>query len=89
MNSEGYELHPGYGAVPRDGEFVERGEVLGLSVDAKEVVVAGVSGRVRVVRQRDAVARRLRLEIEPAAGPEIVATLTVREAEAARPTISV
>lgn len=81
MNAEGYELHPGYGSVPRDGEYVERGEVLGLSVDASEVVIARASGRVRLMLEHDVNGRRLRAEIFPAAGTEIVtATFLTREA---------
>lgn len=41
-------VHPVYGAIYQDGEFVQRGAVLGLSVDCKEVVIAPVSGWVRV-----------------------------------------
>ena len=43
------EVHPVYGAIYKDGEFVQRGAVLGLSVDSKSVVVAPVSGWVRLV----------------------------------------
>jgi hypothetical protein len=43
------DVHPIYGAIYKDGEFVQRGAVLGLSVDSKEVVVAPVSGWVRLV----------------------------------------
>ncbi|HLK58509.1 MAG TPA: hypothetical protein VKU00_18210 [Chthonomonadaceae bacterium] len=41
-------IHPIYGAIYHDGEFVQRGAVLGLSVDCKDVVVAPVSGWVRL-----------------------------------------
>src|SRR5690242_4194772 len=41
-------VHPVYGAIYKDGEFVQRGAVLGLSVDQKEVVVAPISGWVRL-----------------------------------------
>jgi hypothetical protein len=41
-------VHPIYGAIYHDGEFVQRGAVLGLSVDCKEVVVAPISGWVRI-----------------------------------------
>jgi|SwirhisoilCB1_FD_contig_31_20124124_length_448_multi_4_in_0_out_0_1 hypothetical protein len=43
------DVHPVYGAIYKDGEFVQRGAVLGLSVDSREVVVAPVSGWVRLV----------------------------------------
>jgi hypothetical protein len=38
------ELHAGYGAVPANGEVVHTGEVIGLSADAREVVVASHTG---------------------------------------------
>ncbi len=43
------DVHPVYGAIYKDGEFVQRGAVLGLSVDSKEVVIAPISGWVRLV----------------------------------------
>jgi hypothetical protein len=42
------EVHPVYGAIYKDGEYVQCGAVLGLSVDTREVVVAPVSGWVRL-----------------------------------------
>jgi Na+-translocating ferredoxin:NAD+ oxidoreductase RnfC subunit len=41
-------VHPVYGAIYQEGEFVQRGAVLGLSVDSKAVVTAPVSGWVRL-----------------------------------------
>lgn len=72
MDAEGYELHPGYGAVPRNGDFVECGDVLGMSVDAKQVVTARASGRVIIRRLAAAASRQLILEITPANHPEAV-----------------
>lgn len=46
-------VHSVYGAIYKDGEFVQRGAVLGLAVDANEVVIAPVSGWVRVVSLSD------------------------------------
>lgn len=43
------QVHPIYGAIYKEGEFVQRGAVLGLSVDSKEVVIAPVSGWVHIV----------------------------------------
>ena len=43
------ELHPVYGAVPRDGDYVEAGEILGLSPDSRDVITAPVSGWLRLV----------------------------------------
>ena len=48
MDPMALKVHPIYGAIYKDGEFVQRGAVLGLSVDSKEVVVAPVSGWVRL-----------------------------------------
>ena len=42
------DLHPVYGAIYQEGEFVQRGAVLGLSVDSKGVVIAPVSGWVKM-----------------------------------------
>ena len=46
-------VHPIYGAIYQDGEFVQRGAVLGLSVDAREVVVAPISGWVKVMEDEN------------------------------------
>ncbi len=45
------DVHPIYGAIYKDGEFVQRGAVLGLSVDSKEVVIAPISGWVRIIER--------------------------------------
>lgn len=60
------DVHPIYGAIYKDGEFVQRGAVVGLSVDSKEVVVAPVSGWVRLVMPRndDVSGSRPRLLVE-------------------------
>jgi hypothetical protein len=42
-------VHAVYGVIYQDGEFVQRGAVLGLSVDAKNVVIAPISGWVRLL----------------------------------------
>ena len=48
MNPTYLDLHPVYGAIYKEGEFVQRGAVLGLSVDSKGVVIAPVSGWVKM-----------------------------------------
>jgi hypothetical protein len=53
------ELHPIYGAIPADGEFVQQGDILGFSVDARELVTAPTSGWVRLVSYPDPSASRL------------------------------
>jgi hypothetical protein len=45
------EIHPVYGPVHKDGEYVPRGAVLGVSTDGKDVVVAPASGWVRLRRE--------------------------------------
>ena len=57
------DLHPVYGAVPEDGDFVDAGEVLGLSTDSKEVVIAPAPGIVRLVASGGARRRRLQVQI--------------------------
>lgn len=42
------DVHSMYGAIYRSGEFVQRGAVLGLSADRKSVVIAPISGWVRL-----------------------------------------
>ena len=61
-------VHPVYGAIYKDGEFVQRGAVLGLSVDSREVVIAPVSGWVRLseeaqVKRTSDLEEGLRVEI--------------------------
>jgi hypothetical protein len=62
------ELHPVYGAIPSDGEFVRQGEVLGLSTDATEVVLAPVSGWVKLEPQTSAADPRLVVRIHASRG---------------------
>lgn len=62
------ELHPIYGAVPSDGEFVQQGEILGLSADASELVFAPISGWVELVPLADPADRRLTVRIQACQG---------------------
>lgn len=55
-------VHPVYGAIYQDGEFVQRGAVLGLAVDSSAVVTAPISGWVRLLPRKDS-APALSLEI--------------------------
>ncbi|HLJ54611.1 MAG TPA: hypothetical protein VKT77_06185 [Chthonomonadaceae bacterium] len=43
-------VHPGFGSIYREGEFVQQGSVLGLATDERRVVIAPVSGWIRVPR---------------------------------------
>lgn len=67
MEATCVELHAAYGAIYRDGEFVQRGAVLGVSPDSRDVVVAPVSGWVQVVDQslEPPHRRPLRIAIRP------------------------
>ena len=62
------ELHPVYGAIPSDGDFVRQGEVLGLSADATEVVLAPVSGWVKLEPHTSAADPRLVVRIHARRG---------------------
>ncbi len=42
------DVHPVYGAIYKNGEFVQRGAIIGLSVDSHEVIIAPISGWVRI-----------------------------------------
>ena len=57
------DVHPVYGAIYQDGEFVQRGAVLGLSVDSKTVVIAPISGWVRLLGEASEPEISLRIEI--------------------------
>ena len=57
-------IDPVFGTIYRDGEFVQRGSVLGLAVDARRVVIAPVSGWVRVEPELDG-AQGITVEIHP------------------------
>lgn len=65
------ELHPVYGAIPSDGEFVQKGEILGLSVDATEIVFAPISGWIRLIPSTDSSDIRLHIHIHAIGGEGI------------------
>lgn len=61
-------VHPIYGAVYKDGEYVSQGAVLGFSVDTRDVVIAPVSGWIRLIPPPEASSNKspihgLRVEI--------------------------
>jgi len=41
-------VHPIYGAIYKNGEFVQRGAIIGLSVDSCEVIIAPISGWIKI-----------------------------------------
>lgn len=57
------EIHAGYGAVPSDGDFVEPGDVLGLSVDSQNVVRAPVCGTVHLLAVAEGPLRHVHVQI--------------------------
>lgn len=63
MGTTCLDVHPVYGAIYQDGEFVQRGAVLGLSVDSKTVVIAPISGWVRLLGEAPEPEIGLRIEI--------------------------
>ena len=63
MDATRLAVHSIYGAIYRDGEFVQRGAVLGLSSDAARVVTAPISGWVSVLGVQDQEPDALHLEI--------------------------
>ncbi len=63
MDSYDVELHPVYGAIPRDGEIVQPGDVLGLSTDTRQVITAPFAGRVSLVSVPGKPTRSLHLKI--------------------------
>lgn len=44
-------VHPVYGAIYKNGEFVQRGAVIGLSVDSREVIIAPISGWIKIIEE--------------------------------------
>ena len=50
-NPYSFVVHPRTGSIFEDGEFVQRGVVLGLSLDSRSVVIAPVSGWLRTMPQ--------------------------------------
>ena len=68
------DVHPVYGAIYQDGEFVQRGAVLGLSVDSKTVVIAPVSGWVRLLGDAPEPEIGLRIEIRQNTDRDAAAT---------------
>lgn len=42
------DVHPVYGAIYKNGEFVQRGAIIGLSVDSREVIIAPISGWIKI-----------------------------------------
>ena len=61
------EVHPIYGAIPSDGEFVLEGEILGLSADAREIVTAPRSGWIKLVPANEPESNRLYVHIHTTA----------------------
>jgi hypothetical protein len=58
------ELHPVYGAVHRDGDIVQQGDVIGLLADGS-VALSPCAGRIRIVRSSERGTHGLYAEILP------------------------
>lgn len=63
MQSFALEIHPVYGAVPREGDRVEPGDIVGLSADSRELVIAPVEGTVSLLSVPGGSAGRLYVQI--------------------------
>jgi hypothetical protein len=64
------EIHPIYGAVPRDGDNVREGDIIGLSVDGSRAIAAPCAGTIRTERYVCDGRSLLRVEILPTGGEE-------------------
>ena len=56
-----FDLHPLYGSILRDGDVVRRGDVLGLDVDLRRVLIAPADGTIRLLRTGSDGAHRVRV----------------------------
>lgn len=56
-----FDLHPLYASILRDGQTVREGEVLGLDMDLRRVMVAPYSGIIRLLVTGDGPDRRVKV----------------------------
>ncbi len=57
-------IQPEFGTIYRSGEFVQRGSILGMTADARKVVIAPIGGWVSVLPKVDGT-EGLTVEIHP------------------------
>jgi hypothetical protein len=56
-----FDLHPLYASILRDGAAIRKGEVLGLDGDLRRVLVAPVSGTIRLLATGTGPDRRVKV----------------------------
>lgn len=56
-----FDLHPLYASILRDGQSIREGEVLGLDIDLRRVMVAPYSGVIRLLVTGDGPERRVKV----------------------------
>jgi hypothetical protein len=56
-----FDLHPLYASILRDGQAVREGEVLGLDMDLRRVMIAPYSGVIRLLVTGDGPGRRVKV----------------------------
>jgi hypothetical protein len=56
-----FDLHPLYASILRDGTSIRKGEVLGLDVDLRRVLVAPFDGTIRLLVTGTGSERRVRV----------------------------
>ncbi len=61
-----FDLHPLYASILQDGAPIRKGEVLGLDGDLRRVLVAPVSGTIRLLITGAGPDRRVKVFLTPA-----------------------
>jgi hypothetical protein len=56
-----FDLHPLYASILRDGQAIREGEVLGLDMDLRRVMIAPYSGVIRLLVTGDGPDRRVKV----------------------------
>ncbi|MES2459568.1 MAG: hypothetical protein V4671_03235 [Armatimonadota bacterium] len=56
-----FDLHPLYASILQDGQAVREGEVLGLDMDLRRVMIAPYSGVIRLLVTGDGSDRRVKV----------------------------
>lgn len=56
-----FDLHPLYASILRDGQAIRAGEVLGLDMDLRRVMIAPYSGVIRLLVTGDGAGRRVKV----------------------------
>ncbi len=71
-----FDLHPLYASILRDGDAIRKGEVLGLDGSLSRVLVAPVSGTIRLLVTGAGPDRRVRVFLSERDRPFPVPTAT-------------